>query len=217
MEKNLKNYIYVCVCIYTYTHTDACTCIKLNHFNVYQKLIEHCKSTILNLKIITIPSVQILIKKITQKQSVISLETSSAFSQKREEEENELTRCTMLNTLIWSSIFLHSTSANGGGVTTFQMMERRSRHSTICPVSAAQCKSSGWYDLNPVLILISHLPRTVTALQLQVSYYSQILQEKKKRVPRVMFFGDTFLNWKARTHSDWENLKFASIPSFVTK
>ena len=38
----------MCVCVYT--HTDVCMCIKLNHFTVYQKLIQHCKSTILQLK-----------------------------------------------------------------------------------------------------------------------------------------------------------------------
>ena len=51
MEKDLKRiyicictYIYMCVYIYIYIH------IKLNQFAVHQKLTQHCKSTILQLK-----------------------------------------------------------------------------------------------------------------------------------------------------------------------
>ena len=35
-EKNLQKDVCVCVCV----------CIKLNHFAVYLKLTQHCKSTI---------------------------------------------------------------------------------------------------------------------------------------------------------------------------
>ena len=42
MKKNLKKniYVYICVCVC------VCVCI-LNHFTVYQKLTQYCKSTIL--------------------------------------------------------------------------------------------------------------------------------------------------------------------------
>ena len=42
MEKNLKNNIYICMCVYVYIYTK-----QLNHFAVYQKLIQYGKSTIL--------------------------------------------------------------------------------------------------------------------------------------------------------------------------
>ena len=49
MEKNMKKNIYVCVCgwacVYIYIHTH-----ELYHFDVYQKLTQHCKSTILKFK-----------------------------------------------------------------------------------------------------------------------------------------------------------------------
>ena len=39
-EKNV--YIYICVCV--------CVCVKQNHSAVWQKLIQHYKSTIFQLK-----------------------------------------------------------------------------------------------------------------------------------------------------------------------
>ena len=45
MEKNMKKNICVCVCVCVCVH------IKLNHFAGHQKLTQHCKSTIPQLKI----------------------------------------------------------------------------------------------------------------------------------------------------------------------
>ena len=38
--------VYICMCIYIYMYV----CIKLNQFVIHQKLIQHCKSTILKYK-----------------------------------------------------------------------------------------------------------------------------------------------------------------------
>ena len=37
MEKNMKRYIHICVCVY-------------NYFAMHQKLTQHCKSTVFQLK-----------------------------------------------------------------------------------------------------------------------------------------------------------------------
>ena len=63
MEKNLKNYIYVCVCVYTYR------CIHVYKAKSLYSIPETIVNQLyFNLKKIIIPPVQILVKKIIQKQ-----------------------------------------------------------------------------------------------------------------------------------------------------
>ena len=48
-KESEKVYMYICVCIYVYTHTHTHT--HMNHFAVTLKLIQHCKSTAILIKL----------------------------------------------------------------------------------------------------------------------------------------------------------------------